>query len=304
LAELRQSCGVFGKEDLVSAASIDPILVVAFRRILRPLVKVLIRAGVRFEDFVKLAKDAYAESAIRDGSGVIGDATLAKLSLATGLSVPDLTQFVAETEKAPAPRSTLSALLIEVLSLWHTESAYVGPYGIPLELKVGRGDGRGFGDLVSSVDPSLDTDVILEALMRAGCVERAGDGYVRAVSRVLFFSEPMAPAMLEWFGITITNLMSTLEHNMDPMVPKKRLQRSVFADRGLTDRQAHEFQRYASAKVHDLLVDLDNWLADIDSKMPDERSPRSDIGISVFQYVRTRERDIPIRELFDLIRKP
>ena len=39
----------------------------AFRKVLRPLVKILIRAGVRHDEFAEVIKGVYVESAIRDG---------------------------------------------------------------------------------------------------------------------------------------------------------------------------------------------------------------------------------------------
>ena len=42
-------------------------LLVALRRILRPIVGILIRAGIRFEEFSDVARGVFVESAIRDG---------------------------------------------------------------------------------------------------------------------------------------------------------------------------------------------------------------------------------------------
>jgi hypothetical protein len=50
-------------------------LIHAFRKVLRPLVKILVRAGVRHDEFVEVIKGVYVESAVRDGTGQAGPLT-------------------------------------------------------------------------------------------------------------------------------------------------------------------------------------------------------------------------------------
>jgi hypothetical protein len=281
---------------------VEPHLAEAFRKILRPLVKVLIRAGVQFEEFARIAKGVYAESAIRDGSGMSGEATVSKLTMVTGLSRREFEAHIEAMERAVQPRPTLTAALTQLLHVWHTDPNYVGPYGVPLDLEISRSDKRNLHDLLSSVDPDLETPAVLEELLKAKLVERVGDRYLKVLTRTLLVAEPMSPEMLEYFGNAVTSLTSTLEHNMDPLAVPKRLQRAVFADDGLTDRQIMEFQRYATLKVQDLMVDLDNWLADAPGNLPDPRALKRDVGISIFQYIRSREKEAPLREMFESLR--
>ena len=42
-------------------------LLYALRQVLRPIVRILIRAGIRFDELSELARGVYIESAIRDG---------------------------------------------------------------------------------------------------------------------------------------------------------------------------------------------------------------------------------------------
>lgn len=276
------------------SSTVEPHLVEAFRKILRPLVKILIRGGVRFEDFAQIVKAVYVESAIRDGTGTPGESNYSKVCMAVGLTRQEIDAEVNQSARAIVPRPTVAAALSQVLTKWHTESQYLGPYGVPLEIETTAGSARNFVDLVKSVDPDLDHVVLLDELLRSGTVVRTGERYLKVVSRAFLVPEPMSALMLEYFGNTVTNLTSTLEHNMDRTVLNKRLQRSVFADRGLTDKQISEFQVFATKKVQELMVELDNWLADA----PQPRNgaePIRDVGISVFQYIRTREPEPPLK---------
>jgi Family of unknown function (DUF6502) len=274
-------------------------LVEAFRKILRPLVKILIRSGVRFEEFTQLAKTVYVESAIRDGTGLPGGTSVAAVSMATGLTAEELGGYVERIGSALRPRPTVAAAILELLHRWHTDGRYLGPYGVPLELEIAAGSERSFSDLVHTIDARLDPHVLLEELLKAGTVVRTGDKYVKAVSRAFLVQEPMSAVMLEYFGNTVTNLTSTLEHNMDRRVARKRIQRSVLADRGLSDRQVAELNRFAAERVQQLMVDLDNWLADVPADADCEPAKIRDVGISVFEYVRSRESEPELRTVLE-----
>src|SRR3712207_9308341 len=65
-----------------------------------------------------------------------------------------------------SPPRTLTKTLAEVLNAWHTDPLFVGPYGIPLELEVKPNKNRCFFDLVKSVDPSANANIVLEELIR------------------------------------------------------------------------------------------------------------------------------------------
>jgi hypothetical protein len=279
------------------SAKPEGYLLEAFRRILRPLVKILIRSGVRYDEVCQLLKGVYVESAIRDGIGLIGEQTITKVSIATGIAKREVENYIADSAKLPPPKPTIQAALSEVLHLWHTDPLYLGPYGVPLEIERESPRGRSFGELVRSVDATIEPYVLLEELLKAGAVAKSGEHHLKALSRTFLVPEPMSPVMLEHFGNTITNLTSTLEHNMNPQNTAKRLQRSVYADRGLTASQIEEFKTFATAKAQEFMVDVDNWLADSLSKEEAQAAQIFDVGVSVFQYVVPEVTELPLAKL-------
>jgi hypothetical protein len=278
----------------------DMYLAEAFNKILRPLVKVLIRSGVRYEEFCRIAKGVYIESAIRDGVGLPGEPTSTKVALATGVTRRDVELHVADSANVPRPEKTIQATLSELLHRWHTESLFLGPYGIPLEVDYeGSAGSRSFQELCRQVDSSIDSKLLLEEMLRIGVVAKSGERHLKVLSRTFLVPEPMSPVLLEYFGNTITDLTTTLEFNMDPGNQSKRLQRSVYADRGLTKAQIAEFEPFAKAKAQEFMVEIDNWLADTSSKIRMGDDPIYQVGLSVFQYVRPRA-EAPLESLIDL----
>ena len=94
--------------------------------------------------------------------------------------------------------------------------------------------------------------------------------------------------------------MNTLEFNMDPARSSKRLQRSVYADRGLNKKQLAEFEAFAAAKAQEFMVEIDNWLGDTSAKATNPNEPVLDVGLSVFNYVRPVTEEPPLATLLEV----
>ena len=277
------------------ASSRTDYLTLAVRKILRPIVRILIRAGLRYDDFCDVAKVVYVESAIRDGLGMPGEKTPARIAFATGVTRSDVVRFVRESSKPQEIKPTFAAALTEILNRWHTDPEFTGPYGIPLDIGFERPEGRCFVDLAYHADPKAPPGILLQELLDSGVVQRVGDEHLKVLSRTFVVADVMSPVMLEYFGNAVTDLATTIQHNMSAEKADKRLERSVFADHGLTPSQLPAFENFARARVQQLIVDVDNWLS-TDGKRLDTREvePVLDVGINIFQYVRAREPEGPL----------
>jgi len=259
-------------------------LLYAFRRVLRPLIRILVRSGVRYDDFLELVRGVYVETAVRDGLGDGRKPTRAKISLSTGVPRRDVDRFIDNDGALPSAPKTLTATLAEILNKWHTDPHFVGPYGIPLELEVRSQKSRSFSELVLAVDPHAPVRDVLEELIRLRTVVWSGDTHVRTVSRAFIPNEEMSPAQLEFFGNALTRLANTLQYNMDRRNSEKRLERSVISDRGLPQNLMPVFEKLAREKVSEVLVELDNWLSPYSSEgQHGEEFQR--VGLAVFQFI-------------------
>lgn len=272
----------------------------AFRKVMRPLIKILIRAGVRLDEFIELSKGVYVESAVRDGIGDITRPTRTRVSLATGVPLRDVQYFVDNDGALPTVSKTLAAILVEVLQKWHTEPQYVGPYGIPLELELDSPDGgRCLAELIDMVDPTANPNIVVEELVRVGSVTYSGEKHFRALSRYFLMPEPMSAEQLEYFGNVLTRLADTLEFNMNPSNDKKRLERFVVADRGLPADDIQKFEIYVRERVNELLLEIDDWLSPFSSKGLDEAGVRINTGLNVFMYLDVEPDKTPLNKLVE-----
>lgn len=237
-------------------------LIFSFRKILKPMIRILLRAGIPYLEFREVLKGAYVEAAVRDGiRGHHGPLTRTMLSDYTGVPLADVNRFIDDDALLAPPESTNAAVITEVLHIWGTDQEYLGPYGLPLELDLEETPGKNLSTLIFRADPTANPRVILRDMIDNEIVKPVGERHYRAVARSFLLPDIMTPQALEYFGKTITDLANTIEFNMKVEGDTKRLQRSVVADGGLPDYALPEFEALLKEKVQKLLLDVDDWLS-------------------------------------------
>lgn len=260
-------------------------LIHTLRKVLRPIVRILYRAGVRFDEFVELLRGIYVEIIATDAISENKKIGTGRISILSGVPRRDVNRLVSSDDWMKVPKPTDGPALAAILHRWHTDSGFLGPYGVPLELPFSGNSGRNFVDLVSGSSIPIDPRSAFEQLLAAGVISRSGETHVKVLSRSYVMPEPLSPEMLEHFGSSMANLASTLHFNMTPNSRTKRLERSVFQGGGLPEEFFQEFDTFVRERAHAMLSEIDDWLADVSRRpvvRPDARVPA---GVSVFQYV-------------------
>ncbi len=272
----------------------------ALRRALRSLARLMIRAGIGFDEFAAMAQSVYVECAVRDLEHSTPPSRN-RISALTGLTLRQVNHCIENASDMSSVDPTLRALLVEVLHKWHTVSEYGGPYGIPLELELSNPRDRCLVSLIALVNPEANPKAIVAELLRSGAILPAGERRFRPVSRFLIMPDPNSPRFIERFGMTLSRLAGTLEYNLDPKNTEKRLDRRVHADRGLSMQLVPAFESFARSKAADLLLELDNWLAAQSEghPTPSDTSEWIDAGVNIFFYVESFGTEEPLRSLRD-----
>jgi hypothetical protein len=275
----------------------------AVRRVLRPLIRLLIRSGFSFEEFAEVARGAYVESIIRESSDRASvPLTRERVGLLAGLSTQQVDFYIEHQQ--PLPRTERLHVAAEVLHRWFTDPRYLVPYGVPIELEFDAPDQRSFQTLVSEVDPKTSAGLLLEALLRAGSVAYSGEKRFRAVSRYYIIPDAFSSQTIQSFGEQLVSLTKTLEHNFNALESEnKRFERSVFADRGLPESLLPSFETYARERSSRFLDDVDDWLARCADGDTKGSGPHVRAGVNVFLYVESSLNSGPLKGLVRAPRK-
>lgn len=204
-------------------------VIAALRRILRPLVRLLLTHGVTYPLITDIIKSTYVDVARREFRLSGKRQTDSRISLLTGVHRKDVKRLVEEGDRgAETPVGvSLGAALV---ARWLGEPELTDAQGRPLPLPRLASDGGrlSFEALVESVSKDIRSRVILDEWLRVGVVQ------LDRQDRVVLNPNALAPARdfgekLQFLEANVHDHLSAAVHNLSGGTPPM-LERSVFYD--------------------------------------------------------------------------
>ncbi|TLZ00156.1 MAG: hypothetical protein E6K39_18925 [Gammaproteobacteria bacterium] len=202
----------------------------AVLRLLDPLVKWLLEAGMGVGDLLPLVKIAYVRAAREQGRRSSGELTrpnASRISVVTGLTRAEVANILAAADAEPThDRGRQRAE--RVLSGWWNDASFQDPTGNPAVLAL-RGSKRSFAALVERYSGERwRVATILDELLRVKAVRRLSDGRLKAVSRT-YATVRWDPDGVTAFGEHLAELCATLLHNLNSPAHRRYVRRVVNA---------------------------------------------------------------------------
>jgi hypothetical protein len=267
--------------------TVRPGLLAAFRKILQPLVRILLRHGISFGELAEVLKTVFVEVAARDFSLPERKVSQSRIAILTGLTRKEVAKQ--ETLLASGAELDFPANLnrvIRVLDGWHTDPEFTGPYGMPLDLPFDAPTPATFMNLVRKHSGDMAPRAMLDELLRVGAIERLASGSFKVLARA-YITRDFDPNALQRFGEVVRDFINTYEFNMDSSPGLRRFERIVFADNGLRQDLIPAFNALIRAKGPQLLNELDNWLSAQDSKVHllGKESKRVKTGVGIYHFI-------------------
>ena len=259
-------------------------LLAAYGRLLGPLIRILIRNGVTFEEFSEVAKHSFVNVALKDFDAESQADSENRVTTLTGLGRVEVRKvFDALNAPPDQDQNTLDGI-VAILAGWHTDSDYTGPYGVPLELKFEAEDRPDFLELSSRFFPDVEPRKLLDDLLRLQIVTETEAGWFKVLKRS-YTPDLDAPDGLEHMVRTFQDIVNTLDHNrLEADVSKRLYEQQVYTENGIREEDLPRFQEFSKKRAQILLEEIDNWLTQLDK--PDGKSKRQlSTGLGIFNYV-------------------
>lgn len=273
-------------------------LLSAFKPLMRPLIRILVRNGVSFGEFSELLKTVFVDAAqdvlqLADSRQSVG-----RLAITTGLTRLEVSRLLTQSE---ADAEVLAGRLSRVgrlLTGWHQDSDFTGPYGIPYEVPFEAAPGRrSFCELVRRYTGDVPAEDMLDELKRIEAILDLGNGYYRVLAR-LYIPTAADPAKFHAMSVAFTDLAKTLDQNLRPDEDHKLFERRVWAANGISPGDALDFDAYVKDRGQQFLESLDDWLTGRETEaVKSDLQPRVKVGVAVYMFVRPA--DAPADELAD-----
>ena len=255
---------------------------------IRPLIRLCLKHGISYEDFTRALRYVFVDSAHEDY--LDEKSSSSRVAILTGLARREVEEI-----EAVEPESKIVAARMatagQILSAWHSDPEFTGPYGIPLELTF-EGSGS-FSDLVEKYGNGMPPGEVLEELLRVGCAVRGKGGTV-SVLRRSFLSEQLDPVSVNYLGKTLRGLAETLEFNLGRQdSPDKRFERQFISTSGIRASDLDAFLELLQEAGQKFLEDLDSWTTEREKalkkleKVPNE-IPRVFPGVGLHLFFNTK----------------
>lgn len=247
--------------------NVKQALAVAVRRLLRPIIRIMLREGMTYPQFALIARSAFIDCAARDFDS--NPTRSSHVSIATMTGIPEEEVSTALT-KGLIIQSDAGARnnVARVLHGWHNDRDYVGPYGFPIDLPF-AGNTLSLSALVARHTPGLSPEVILKELLRISAVREVGENVWQPLFRE-YIDPTLSPENIKRMGELVESLLSTLENNtLANRESTDLFERTMIVDKPLTESQLLEFQAYLKTVGGQFLQRVDAYAAiDLREKVP------------------------------------
>src|SRR5690606_25401496 len=274
----------------------------AYRRLLYPLVRILIRNGVTAPGMEEWVRQVFVDAATSEEFQLPGRRLSdTRLAILTGRSRTEGHRLRTKG-RAGGADSNLSRVG-RVITGWTQDPDFTGPYGVPLTIPFEDDPTRdvpSFAELVRRYSGDMAPRAMLDELLRTGLAEIDDDGLIRNTGRT-YVPSKLDPAQIELIGRMLARLADTLDYNTEVESPAlRRFQRWVVTDFGLTEEQYEQFSAYLRIKCQELLETLDNWIGMQEQRASggQERLPKRRVitGVGIYHFL---DEKLPFEDEYD-----
>ena len=268
--------------------SVKRDLLAGFRRILRPLVRILLRSGVNFLEFAEVAKAAYVEVAAMDFPVSDRRMSQSRIAIVTGLSRKEVARVITDEGKDHSEEDESKFnRVIRVLAAWHMDSEFTGPYGIPLELEFENDSGKpSFQTLVRKYSGDMPARAMLDELLRVEIVHQdSTTGLLKVLGRT-YIPEKLSLESIDHLAKVVSHLAETLDNNLKLDETQKGLfERTVETDRPVVWPDVWTFDEYVRDRCPQLLEEFDAWLLSRSKLERAQSEDRVKVGLGMYIFV-------------------
>jgi hypothetical protein len=264
----------------------------ALARLLRPLFRVLLRHHVSFAAFEELAKRVYVDVASTD-FGIPGKKpSISRASILSGLTRKEVQRLLSEPALPSSADGERYNRAARVLTAWTRDPEFLDARGEPRPLDPQDG-ASSFAALVRRHSGDVPVRAVLDELLRVGAVRRCDDGQLELLVHA-YVPRRSAVDKLEILGSDVSDLIDTIDHNIEHGGTDPRFQRKVMY-RNIPHDALPEFRKLSSAQAQALLEKLDKWLAAHGPPdAPDQKDPpRARVGMGIYYFEQGLEPNAP-----------
>lgn len=251
----------------------------ALSQVLRPLVRLMLRQGLSWGAFERLAKRVFAQVAYEEFQLPGRKPTLSRAAVLSGLTRKDMQRLLdddASDNDATPARYNRAA---RVVTGWLRDPDFHNARGRPRPLEIDAPNG--FAALVRRHSGDMPVRAVLDELLRVGTVSLDEAGRAQLLTRG-YVPQTSADDKLAILGQDVADLVTTIDHNLQHGSTDPRFQRKVMYHRIPAD-VVPAFRQMSTGHAQALLERFDHWLAARDVAGP-AGSAHARVGVGIYFF--------------------
>ena len=259
------------------------------RRLLRPLVRLLIQGGVTYPVLAELLRGLYVEVAARDLLKDPRARTDSRISLLTGVHRKEIRRWRSETH-APEAVPPVITRTSQIIARWLRGDEYIDAEGRPRPLpRLARPEGGpSFESLVQSVTSDVRPRAVLDDWMNHGIVTLDETDRV-VLDTAAFVPRPGSAEQLFYFGRNLHDHLSAAAANVTSLGPAPFVERAAHYD-NLTPETMARLEAMGREAAQRLLTEFHRQALDLldanDRELESApQTPRRRLNLGVYLFV-------------------
>jgi len=260
------------------------IIHAALLNALRPLARLLMRAGLGYREFAELSKCAFVDVATCD-YGLRGRPTnISRVAVMTGLTRKEVKRI---RDKIAGGKGSETSKVIpptEIVHQWHSDPDFLDANGLPLVLPF-DGTPISFTSLVKRYGGDIPPGAMRTELRRVNAITEDAEGNLTVVRRHIRPADNNAGVEMA-FGQSLFGLIHALNHNIGAGDGESWIERVAWTTRIRKDDQ-NRVRRISRDRAEEFITAIDDLFSAYETIYPDENAdnkPEDVSGVGVFYF--------------------
>ena len=265
----------------MSDVSTNHVLIKALSRLLTPIARLLLKHGVSYQAFTDVARKVFVDVAHHEFGLADKKQTAARVALLTGVNRKDVAKLIKQ-ESTTIEHNDFTHAVSRILSGWLSDPVFQDGSGEPAMLSIEDGDTI-FASLVKQYGKDITHRAALDELADKDNVVVIGN--MVQLKKRAYVPEDDFKQQLRIFGNASYDLLATLDYNLDPHNPKKRMQRSVIYT-NVPMEASQLIQSRSEKEGQAFLESINSWISTYDRDSNDKLvgSGKMRVGVGIYYF--------------------
>ena len=257
----------------------------ALLKALRPIARLLMKAGIGYREFAEISKCAFVDVATTD-YGLRGRPTnISRVAVMTGLTRKEVKRLRLKISSGNQVALDKVIPPAEIIQRWHSDPTFLDDHDRPAILPF-DGQSPSFTELVKKFGGDIPPGAMRTELKRVGAVVESDDGFLTLVKR--YFRPVFEDAQLQRaLGQAIYGIASTINHNFGQSEDKSWIERIAYSQ-SIREPDRNRVKRISTDRAREFVESVDDLFSAYEMIYADDPSPTVSnmavVGVGVYYF--------------------